>query len=412
MKGTPSSSASAVVVAEPPAAAVRLLRAACRRPRRSRAHVRLGARPGGRRATGRERDRCVRRPSQQSRFRDIMPGMLAALAVSLALASPFPSTGRRRRRSVRVRYPVSAGRARARPERVVACLPRRDARPLRPRHRARTGDDPAAGDPAVGRRLRLRLPVGDRPQRAAAPEGRPTHGAAERHSAHGAPRRGLGRGRQRVDRLRAGLADRPRRARHGQGPAARGGRRRLGLRHRRALGLGCLPSRQLDRTSGHRLGQRDDRDAGGLRPGSERGGADRIRRGLALGDGRGLDLLRLEPSNGHVEATVEIGAAGIDLAAAGGRVVVAAATGAGARRATRSSMLSSRSTPRRTPPSAGSPRMPASCSPASPSRAAGSGSRTPSAAGSSAALQARAVSSRAPRRSRRSRPRRAAARAR
>jgi streptogramin lyase len=48
--------------------------------------------------------------------------------------------------------------------------------------------------------------------------------------------------------------------------------------------------------------------------------------------GRGLDLLRLDPSNGHVEATVEIGAAGIDLAAAGGRVVVAAATGAGAQR--------------------------------------------------------------------------------
>jgi streptogramin lyase len=41
--------------------------------------------------------------------------------------------------------------------------------------------------------------------------------------------------------------------------------------------------------------------------------------------GRGTDLLRVDPASGAVQATVEIGAGGVDVAAAGGRVWVAAA---------------------------------------------------------------------------------------
>lgn len=48
--------------------------------------------------------------------------------------------------------------------------------------------------------------------------------------------------------------------------------------------------------------------------------------------GRGLDLLRLDPSTGTERSTTEIGAAGIDVAAVGGRLAVVSATAAGARR--------------------------------------------------------------------------------
>ena len=48
--------------------------------------------------------------------------------------------------------------------------------------------------------------------------------------------------------------------------------------------------------------------------------------------GRGLDLLRIDPQSGATQTTVEIGAAGIELAVAGGRVWAGAATEAGARR--------------------------------------------------------------------------------
>jgi streptogramin lyase len=41
--------------------------------------------------------------------------------------------------------------------------------------------------------------------------------------------------------------------------------------------------------------------------------------------GRGTDLLRVDPATGAVQATVEIGAGGVDVAAAGGRIWVAAA---------------------------------------------------------------------------------------
>ena len=42
--------------------------------------------------------------------------------------------------------------------------------------------------------------------------------------------------------------------------------------------------------------------------------------------GRGTDLLRVDPATGSVQATVEIGAGGVDVAAAGGRIWVAAAS--------------------------------------------------------------------------------------
>jgi glucose/arabinose dehydrogenase len=48
--------------------------------------------------------------------------------------------------------------------------------------------------------------------------------------------------------------------------------------------------------------------------------------------GRGLDLLRVEPDTGRVAGTTEIGPAGIDVVAAGGRLLVPVYTPAGARR--------------------------------------------------------------------------------
>jgi streptogramin lyase len=48
--------------------------------------------------------------------------------------------------------------------------------------------------------------------------------------------------------------------------------------------------------------------------------------------GRGLDLLRVAPDDGHVTATIDIGAAGIEVLTAGAHVLVVAATDAGARR--------------------------------------------------------------------------------
>jgi streptogramin lyase len=48
--------------------------------------------------------------------------------------------------------------------------------------------------------------------------------------------------------------------------------------------------------------------------------------------GRGLDLLRVDPQSGQVVATIEIGAAGIEILPAGAGLLVAAATAAGARR--------------------------------------------------------------------------------
>jgi sugar lactone lactonase YvrE len=44
--------------------------------------------------------------------------------------------------------------------------------------------------------------------------------------------------------------------------------------------------------------------------------------------GRGTDLLRVSPETGAMQATVEIGTGGIDVAAAGGRIWVAAASAA------------------------------------------------------------------------------------
>lgn len=44
--------------------------------------------------------------------------------------------------------------------------------------------------------------------------------------------------------------------------------------------------------------------------------------------GRGTDLLRVDPATGAVRATLEIGAGGVDVAAAGGRIWVAAASAA------------------------------------------------------------------------------------
>ena len=48
--------------------------------------------------------------------------------------------------------------------------------------------------------------------------------------------------------------------------------------------------------------------------------------------GRGLDLVRVDPVTGDERGTTEIGAAGIDVAAVGGRLAVISATAAGARR--------------------------------------------------------------------------------
>ena len=48
--------------------------------------------------------------------------------------------------------------------------------------------------------------------------------------------------------------------------------------------------------------------------------------------GRGLDLVRVDPGTGDERGTTEIGAAGIDVAAVGGRLAVISATEAGARR--------------------------------------------------------------------------------
>jgi DNA-binding beta-propeller fold protein YncE len=48
--------------------------------------------------------------------------------------------------------------------------------------------------------------------------------------------------------------------------------------------------------------------------------------------GRGLDLLRVDPRSGKVRATVEVGPAGLALAAVGGKVLVASYTDDGARR--------------------------------------------------------------------------------
>jgi len=48
--------------------------------------------------------------------------------------------------------------------------------------------------------------------------------------------------------------------------------------------------------------------------------------------GRGLDLLRVRPSTGVVQATVPIGPAGVDVVAAQGRIVALAATDVGAAR--------------------------------------------------------------------------------
>ena len=48
--------------------------------------------------------------------------------------------------------------------------------------------------------------------------------------------------------------------------------------------------------------------------------------------GRGLDLLRVDPDGGHVTATIDIGAAGVEVMTAGAHVLVVAATDAGARR--------------------------------------------------------------------------------
>jgi sugar lactone lactonase YvrE len=44
--------------------------------------------------------------------------------------------------------------------------------------------------------------------------------------------------------------------------------------------------------------------------------------------GRGTDLLRVDPETGAVQATIEIGTGGIDVAAAGGRIWVANASDA------------------------------------------------------------------------------------
>jgi hypothetical protein len=48
--------------------------------------------------------------------------------------------------------------------------------------------------------------------------------------------------------------------------------------------------------------------------------------------GRGLDLVRVDPSTGDERGTTEIGAAGIDVASVGTRLAVVSATMAGARR--------------------------------------------------------------------------------
>jgi hypothetical protein len=48
--------------------------------------------------------------------------------------------------------------------------------------------------------------------------------------------------------------------------------------------------------------------------------------------GRGLDLLRVDPARGAVVSTVEIGPAGLDVALAGGRILVAVYSEAGASR--------------------------------------------------------------------------------
>jgi hypothetical protein len=63
-------------------------------------------------------------------------------------------------------------------------------------------------------------------------------------------------------------------------------------------------------------------------------GAERLvwSAGSLWATGRGLDLLRIDPRTGATVATVEIGAAGIELAVTPGRVWVTAATQAGARR--------------------------------------------------------------------------------
>jgi hypothetical protein len=48
--------------------------------------------------------------------------------------------------------------------------------------------------------------------------------------------------------------------------------------------------------------------------------------------GRGLGLLRVDPTSGAVQATIPIGPAGVDVIAANGRIVVLAATEKGATR--------------------------------------------------------------------------------
>ena len=55
-------------------------------------------------------------------------------------------------------------------------------------------------------------------------------------------------------------------------------------------------------------------------------------RGALWITGRGLDLLRVDPATGAITRTVEIGPGGIEVLAAGSRIVVSAATPRGARR--------------------------------------------------------------------------------
>ena len=77
---------------------------------------------------------------------------------------------------------------------------------------------------------------------------------------------------------------------------------------------------RLDRLGSHFAGARSAPERLALTPGS------------LWVTGRGLDLERLDPATGTEQASVEIGAAGIDLVASGGQVHVFAATPAGAAR--------------------------------------------------------------------------------
>ena len=82
----------------------------------------------------------------------------------------------------------------------------------------------------------------------------------------------------------------------------------------------------------HRDGtlERIDPSANSITPLSKLPGDAPERMGFAAGSlwvtGRGTDLLRVDPATGAVQATIELGAGGIDLRAAGGSIWVAAPT--------------------------------------------------------------------------------------